>query len=98
MVYGRRRDSPKLRHLEEDGSAGLLDDRGGTNSEGAGVEAFCKVNLWQWRCHVIAGWTVVPYGACFLLLLLLLLLFCLWCRCDAGRGAGKTARLRTHLW
>lgn len=51
MVYGRRRDSPKLRHLEEDGSAGLLGDRGGTNSEGAGVEAFCKVNLWRWRCH-----------------------------------------------
>lgn len=39
-VYGRRRDSPKLGHLEEDGSAGLLGDGGGTDSEGAGVEAF----------------------------------------------------------
>lgn len=85
VVYGRRRDSPKLGHLEEDGSVGPLGDGGGTDSEGAGVEAFCKVDLWRWSCHCCRR---MDSGAvrCVLVVVVVLFVVPVWC------GRGERAR------
>lgn len=88
MAYGRRRDSPKLGHLEEDGSAGLHGDGGGTDSEGAGVEAVRKVDLWRGSCH---GCRRVDSDAvrCVLVVVVVVVLIVVPVGCGTGSGQDR---------